>query len=65
MDTNKKKKTVDIDEEAEARINNAYADFMEKAMNSGAKNGQPKRGNIYRDQTKRMITAQNKKKNSK
>ena len=56
MDTKKKKK-VDIDEEEEARINNAYADFMEKAMNGGG----AKPGNAYREQSKRLIQKQKKK----
>ena len=54
----KKKKAQKIDEEAEARINNAYADFMERAMENDAKNP-------YRDQSKRLIDAQKKKKANK
>lgn len=53
----KKKKTQKIDEEAEARINNSYADFMERALE--------KQENPYRDQSKRLIDAQKKKKANK
>ena len=44
----RKKKVKKIDEEAEARINDAYADFMEKAMNG-------EKPNEYREQAKCMI----------
>lgn len=51
----KKKKRAEIDEEAEARINNAYADLMEKALKEG------KNTNAYRDQSKRLIEKKKKK----